>query len=75
MVRAFNVMPKTAEGNTLQLLRRKIQNNLKNSRDFGTLGHPETLFMELHASPQLYFIGPTKGSVKLFLEFPNTLTL
>ena len=78
MVRAFNVMPKTAEGNTLQLLREK---NPEQFEEFKGLRVPKGskkkgfLFMELHASPQLYFIGPTKGSVKLFLEFPNTLTL
>ena len=37
---------------------KKIQNNSRSSRNSKTIGHPETLYMELHTSPQLFFIAP-----------------
>ena len=43
---------------------KKNHNNSRNSRNFRTTGHPETLFMELHASPSYFLLLPlpqTKG--------------
>ena len=37
---------------------KKIQNNSRSSRNSKTIGHPETLCMELDTSPQLFFSAP-----------------
>ena len=48
----------------------QYQNNSRNLRNSRTIEHPETLCMELHASPSFFFSPPTKGSPSHFGNSP-----
>ena len=70
---SWRAIPKGVFSSTFPVPK-KIQNNSRNSKNSKTIGHPDSLFMELHASPlQLFFIPSKEGFLPVILEIPHSI--